>query len=110
MGRKDHKSKDEKSNVEKGSKTNNGYAGTGIENDNGEEKVELLRKLVSLNSELSRMMMDNSETEDSIIHELMRLSGLIAQLRMLDPHLLPENIGNDFDRLFDEYLKKYQRQ
>jgi hypothetical protein len=110
MGKKDYKSKYKKSNVEKGFGTNNGDADTGIENDNREEKTELLRKLASLNSELSRLTMDNSETEDSIIHELMRLSGLIAQLRMLDQHLLPENIESDFDRLFDEYLKKYPRQ
>jgi hypothetical protein len=110
MEKNHNASKRGKPEVEKGIGSYNGNAGGSIETNNakknGEERLGLLKELVSLNSEVSKLQMEHIETEDSIVHELMRLSGLIAQLRMLDSKSLTNDVISDFDSLFDKYLKK----
>ncbi len=106
MEKNEHREESRNSEIRRRFKQDKRSAGGGIEVDNGEKKVKLMKELASVKGEESRIHMEYVENEDAIINELMRLSGLIAQLRMLDNSVYVGKVYGEFEVLFNKYMKK----
>lgn len=84
----------------------NKVAGSNIEKIYGIEKAELIWKIFSLKSEDAKLHLKYVFTEESIINNLLRLSGLISESRIKEKTENLNEIINRFSFLFDKYMKK----
>jgi hypothetical protein len=105
MEENEHSEENGNSQIKKRSEQDKRYAGGGVEVNNEEKKFEIIKALALTKAEESRIHMEYVEHQDAIINELLRLSGLIAQLRMLDESDA-ESIYTEFEFFFNKYLKK----
>lgn len=104
----DEKQKDRHENT--GNETrfggDNKNTGCYIEKTYGVEKTDLIRKILSLKSEDARLHLEYVFLEESIVNNLMRLSGLISESRIKEKTENLNGLINRFSFLFDKYMKK----
>jgi len=106
MGNEKHENRQEITGNETRSGGNNKDAGRDIEKAYVVEKSELIWKILSLKSEDARLHLKYVFTEESIINNLMRLSGLISESRIREKTANMNELIGRFGLLFDKYLKK----
>ncbi|MHB1812023.1 MAG: hypothetical protein ACYCPR_06370 [Thermoplasmataceae archaeon] len=81
-------------------------AGLNIRENRKSEKMSLIMSILQLRSENAGLSMELIELQDSVRREIMRLSGLISILNIGDKAEIPVDITENFEVMFDKYLKK----
>ncbi|MHB1439237.1 MAG: hypothetical protein ACYCSO_00555 [Cuniculiplasma sp.] len=89
-----------------GPKENRGFTGKGERNVVKKTRIELMKELMELNSKYASRHIRIIEEENRIIAELMHLAGYLGELRLSRGDRDISEIENQFNALFDKYLKK----
>jgi len=106
MGGKKQKDGTEVKGDNEGQGESHEYAASNLEKNYGKDKIELIRRLVDLKSTEARLNIEIVEAEKSMLAEVLRLSGLIGELRLLETPSVINPIEQEFLVLFDKYVKK----
>lgn len=109
MGIEKQKNNDKDRGNERGSGGDNKDGGHNTEKPFGVERVDLIKKLLSVKSEEARLHLEYVDTMDLIVKNLLILAGLLGELRLKKRNEENEELNeftNRFDLLFDKYMKK----
>jgi hypothetical protein len=109
MGIEKQKNNDKDRGNERGSGGDNKDGGHNTGKPFGVERVDLIKKLLSVKSEEARLHLEYVDTMDLIVKNLLILAGLLGELRLKKRNEENEELNeftNRFDLLFDKYMKK----
>ena len=106
MGIEKQKNNDKDRGNERGSGGDNKDGGHNTEKPFGVERVDLIKKLLSVKSEEARLHLEYVDTRDLIVRNLLILAGLLGELRLKKRNEGLNEFTNRFDLLFDKYMKK----